>query len=258
MRAFPFLMLCIVLILPSPASAQGECDLGCQIERFFRVIFEGILQGSEPEGPESDPPADPVPRARECVSEADVCFQREGVFHHAVPGNPEEKILLPVPPGTYHRIRVSFDAMNGGPLEERGTRYIEQLIFWLAVRGDRQRYGFVRLRRTGPNYQLNVSHGVGTPFEKKIVHKTRLYFPFGTVYHWDYLYDAANRTLLLTVTDPSGKRVARVKGVPNVSRIVRPRGHDFHLNFGYGARPNENEYRSFGWKFSDLVVEVFQ
>ncbi|MDX1631664.1 MAG: hypothetical protein R3234_07375, partial [Thermoanaerobaculia bacterium] len=193
-----------------------------------------------------------------CSPAADICFERAGLFHRPVPGDPEEKMLLPVPPGEYRSIRVSFDAMNGGPLGYRGTRYVEQLMFWLAVRGDRQRYGFVRLRNIGPDYELNVSHGVGTRFEDKIVHRTGLFFPFGAVYHWDYLYDAENRSLILTVTDQAGNTVARVEGIPNVDRITRPEGWDFHLNFGYGKRPNDNEYRSLGWEFSNLVVEVYE
>lgn len=195
-----------------------------------------------------------------CV-DADICFERQGLFHHARRGDAHEPLELPIPPGQYRKIHLNVDILNAGPPNLRGSSYVEQLVFWLAVTNHYNLYGFVRLRNAGPGFELSNTHGVGVPFANKVKQTTGLHWPFGQTYNFDYVYDAENRRIALTVKNSSGNVVGSLQGTANVNRITMPSAsHEiFHLVFGYNeGRENKNEYISNGWQYRNLSVGIYR
>lgn len=195
-----------------------------------------------------------------CVN-ADICFERKGTFHTARSGDGHEALQLPIPPGQYSKLHLNVDILNAGPPNVRGGGYVEQLVFWLAVTNHYNLYGFVRLRNAGPGFELSNTHGVGVPYAGKTKQATGMSWPFGQTYNFDYVYDAGNRSVALTVRNAQGNVVASLQAPTNVSRVTMPSAaHEvFHLVFGYNeGRENKNEYVSYGWKYSNLAVGAYR
>lgn len=223
------------------------------VEPSTPIAQAGLLApGDEPDGGGSG--------ASACV-DSDFCFERKGVFHTARRGDADEDLRMPVPPGDYRKLHVNVDVFNGGPPNLRTGGYSEQLVFWLAVTNHYNLYGFVRLRNPGPGFELSNTHGVRIPFEGKLKQTTGMNWPFGKTYNFDYVYDAANRSITLTVRNAQGNVVSRIQSSTNVSRVTMPSAsHEtFHLVFGYNeGRHNKHEYSSYGWKYSNLSVGFYR
>jgi hypothetical protein len=178
------------------------------------------------------------------------CFDRLGVVHAPTPANPVRRFVIPVPSGTYRRIRLRLDVRHGGWSAARPDG--RHSLFWLVNTKNLNMYGNGDLYGPSASY-LDLQHGVGLVHEDKIHLVQPLVAQPGATYHLDYVYDVGARFVELVVTR-AGAQVARVRGVPNVSQIGVAAGDQILLDIGFdGSNPFEPP--TFGWTYSNLEVD---
>ena len=78
--------------------------------------------------------------------------------------------------------------------------------------------------------------------------------PFET-YHFDYTFDTLADRITLVVSH-RGEEVITITDRPNVNRIHIEPGERLAIALSFIAGPNPNEPPTFGWRYSNLRVQL--
>jgi hypothetical protein len=184
------------------------------------------------------------------------CHAQSGLVFAPAKGVANEKRMQwPVQTGNYSRLRVRLEvyfsgvnAINPGGLHQ---------FFWLALNGkNRDLYGFTSLGEGNQRLMLRAGIGLGPGDKSKILENVSL-VP-GSTYLLDYVYDAKQGQSVWSLTDKSsGALIARLLDVPNVNSIrVAKEGSYFEFVLSMDGK-NPVEPPSWGWRYSDVIFELF-
>ncbi len=202
-----------------------------------------------------EPPGAEPPPPEGCSIGAAYCFQQAGVVFVPTRREPVGFIDIPVPNGTYRRVRATLSFRHGGWYGP--APYAKHNVFWLVGEGGHfDLLGYVNLQ--GPNRNRMVwTHGIGRRADQKARLGTGAHLTPGQLYHLFYDYDAAGGVIHLRLTDAQGNEVFDISDEPNVSSVRVVQGRPYMVAFGNYEGHNPNEVPSFGWEHRDLVVEFF-
>jgi hypothetical protein len=200
------------------------------------------------------PGEDPSPGPGASCTPGVVCFEQSGVFHIPSANNPVHREVMTPPTGTYAVLRARLQVQLGNwfPGNPSGTHN----IFWLVRDRNRDMFGYVNLQGP-PRNQIFIRHGFNQSQGQKARITAGFAFQEGAIYNFDYIYDTAARLVELVVTDFAGTEVLRMQGAPNINGINFSSGQQILMDFGFPEGVNPNEPPTYGWVYSNLVVELF-
>lgn len=200
-------------------------------------------------------PPGQVPETPQCAPGAE-CFVRSGLFHKPTPNNPVARLSAPIPGGTYSKLRARLTVVVGNWASGRTEK--THNIFWL-VKDARNpdMFGYVNVKGPGSNSIFN-RHGFNQKQEHKAKMGGHLVLEPGKTYHFDYVFDTAAKSIVLTVKDAAGNTLVALHGKPNIGSIQLSSGGEVTADFGFPDGLNPNEPPTYGWEYRDWVVEVFK
>jgi hypothetical protein len=199
-------------------------------------------------------PPGTVPPAPTCSAGAVDCLRKDGVFFIPTLQEDYRRETFTPPPGSYSSLHFHVEVEHGAwPQPTSGLN----LMWWLANSGRHfNLYGFSGLKGPGSDSIL-FRHGIGMPAGDKPKFSTNFpTFP-GRTYVFDYVYDPANRVLDYKVLDTQGTVLYRATDRPNVNRVHIENGETITADFSNRLGINQAEPPSYGWKYKNLVIEVF-
>lgn len=249
------------LSLAGDAQAAVSCDHAFSA---FGVLsnaaagrFEVVVPGAAAEQEAAALAALPAPDV--ACSAGAACFDAPGLVHEPRPPgvwhDAVGRVAFPAPAGVAKRFRLSLDVALGDwyPAEPSG----KHLIYWFVVQKNIDMPGLLYFRGPGKD-EAFARHGVGLTHPNKI----KIIKPFAAQPDHTYRvvedYDMTTRAIRITVTDvESGAVEVTLTGQTNVdSYTVRP-GQKFLVDMGFYPGKVPTEVPSYGWRYSNVHVEVF-
>ncbi len=243
-------------LLGETAVADVRTAVSCNQQFFpFALVTDrqtGELMSLDPSGLGSSSISAPG-APFQCAPGA-VCFEEPGVFHVPTPAFPVFRKTVNPPAGNYSRLRALLTVTNGGWFSSRPSGVHN--IFWLVQNArNRDMFGYVNVK--GPNAnQIFIRHGFNLTQEQKPRADRSMAWAAGDTYHFEYIYDTAQNFIQLTVTDDAGNVKATLGGVPNINTISFNAGNTIDMDFGFVEGLNPNEPPTYGWGYTDLVLEL--
>ncbi len=222
----------------------------------IRDVETGEVRFVQPSARAADgfePPAasDPAPAA--CSDGADVCFTRQGTFFTPTVKDDYDRESFQLPPGSYSSLHFRVEVYNGGWFPPTSGL---NLCFWLAKAGRHfNLFGFAGLKGPSRNTIL-FRHGIGIPAGAKAKFEQGFASTPGKTYIFDYVYNPGAKMLDLKILDPAGHVLHEIKDRPNVSSIVINSGENITADFSNRLGINANEPPSYGWHYSNLLLEL--
>ncbi|MFN7963213.1 MAG: hypothetical protein U0002_18275 [Thermoanaerobaculia bacterium] len=201
-----------------------------------------------------DNPPPPPPPPNDCDPAAVACFQKTGVFYEPNPGETRRRESFQIASGSYSKTHMRVEVYHGGWLRPPSGLHS---LFWYALGGRHYRLiGFAGALGPGKD-QLLFRHGINLPAGDKPKFTPSFNFVPGTTYVLDYVWNPAGRTLSFKVMDTSGNVLIEITDRPNANRMNIEQGEDLTLDFSSELGANPNEPPTYGWRYQNLLVEVF-
>ncbi|HET9767430.1 MAG TPA: hypothetical protein VFS60_11325 [Thermoanaerobaculia bacterium] len=247
----------------SEATAAISCDSAFSA---FAVLADGDGETTRTIAAEKAAPALAVraflPLANKALacSAGATCFDAEGVVHEPGPPPgpplPVGRVVFPAPAGTARRLVLSMDVKVGPwfPQETSG----KHLIYWFVVNKNPDMPGLLYFRGPGKN-EAFARHGMQVPHARKIKVIKKWAAEVGRTYHIVNDYDMAGNRYTVTISDAqTGEVQVVLTSRPNVSSYVVKAGSKFLIDMGFYPGKVPTEVPSYGWRYSNVHVEVFR
>lgn len=201
--------------------------------------------------PGEEPPTPPPPTCGVGVE----CLTRNGVFFTPRHGDEYRRVTMNLPAASYKRIRMRLDIFVSGWTNPSSGLH---LAWWLANSGRHfNLYGFSGWK--GPNRNANLfRHGIGIEASQKPKFEPGFNFQPGRTYSVDYDYNPAARYLSYKILDQSGNVLQEIVDVPNVNMVHIEQGETITADFSNVLGANPIEPPSYGWRYQNLIIEVFE
>lgn len=190
-------------------------------------------------------------------SKASLVFERQGAVHEAVVGN--EKLKLPVPvPGALKLDKLVWDAdVTAGPWNSKLPACAHNIAFF--HRGKFRSNTFSNLNAFGPsrNWMKN-NQNIDQPAGQNT--NARIYFTWvrGTLYHIQYIFDAVAKMVHIT-SSVNGIVVGKIDMRATAeNHILTVPSTGLMLEMGNLRGQVGCEVPSYGWKWANLRLEMFQ
>ncbi len=197
----------------------------------------------------------PPPPPGDCDASATFCFQRAGIFYSPNRSETVRRESFAIPPGSYAKTRMRVKVFHGGWLSPPSGLHS---LFWYALGGRHFRLiGFAGALGPGKD-QVLFRHGMNLEAGVKPKFTPAFAWVPGLTYTMDYLWDPSTRTVDFKILDSAGNVLERITDRANVNRMNVEAGEDLTLDFSTQQGQNPNEPSTFGWNYSDLIVEVWQ
>jgi hypothetical protein len=245
-------------VLGAVELSDARATVSCTREFFAYALLTDSATGEvavvEPSG--NGESSLTVPGAEpECPVGA-TCFTAKGVVHKPTPSKPVGRLAFVAPAGAFTRLRLSLDVTVGAwyPQDADG----KHLIFWFVINKNQDMPGMLYFR--GPAaYTAMARHGIALKHASKI----KIVKPFqaipGRTYRVVNDYDMGNGKYTVTITDlASGELKQTLEGTPNATKVTLKSGDRFLLDMGFPEGAVPDEVPSFGWTYSDVVVEAYK
>jgi hypothetical protein len=192
----------------------------------------------------------------QCAAGA-TCFTARGLVHRPTPATPVGRVSFDPPDGISSRLRLTMDVTVGDwyPLDPDGRH----LIYWFVINRNFNMPGMLFFRGPGATGDIALArHGIGL----RHVDKLRIQQPFqalpGRTYRVVNDYDMGRGVNTITITDLSTNQAAAVlQGAPNVRQVTLAAGDKFLLDMGFVEGATPDEVPSYGWSYSNILLEVF-
>ncbi len=190
-------------------------------------------------------------------AKASLVFERQGAVHEAVVG--KEKLKLPVPvPSVLKLDKLVWDAdVTAGPWNDKKPACAHNIAFF--HRGKFRSNTFSNLNAFGPsrnwmknNQNIDQPAGFNT--------NARIYFTWvrGTVYHIQYIFDAVAKVVHIT-SSINGIVVGKLDMKATAeNHILTVPSTGLMLELGNLRGQVGCEVPSYGWKWANLRLEMFQ
>ncbi|MFL6236671.1 MAG: hypothetical protein ACJ76N_26315 [Thermoanaerobaculia bacterium] len=205
----------------------------------------------------------PEPSAEALVAKEDVpcpagalCFDAPGLVHTPTPDVPVGRVSFPAPAGTAKRFRLTIDVTVADwyPDDPSG----KHLIYWFVIDKNIDMPGLLYFLGPSKN-EAFARHGIGLKHPQKIKVMKPFTAQTGHTYHVDNDYDMAHGKYTVTITDTETGQVAVVlKSRPNVKSYLTKTGRDILVDMGFYPGLVDGEVPSYGWKYSNVHVEVYK
>ena len=245
-------------VLAGNVLTDARASVSCSREFFAYALLTDSATGEvavvEPSG--SGESALTVPGAEpECPVNA-TCFKAAGVVHRPTAATPVGRLAFAAPAGTFNRLRLTLDVTVGAwyPQDPDG----KHLVYWFVINRNQDMPGMLYFR--GPEaYTALARHGIGIKHEAKI----KIVKPFqaipGRTYRIVNDYDMGRGKYTVTITDvASGELKQTLDGTPNTAKVTLKSGDRFLIDMGFPEGAVPDEVPSFGWSYSDVVVEAYK
>ena len=245
-------------VLAGNTLTDARATVSCTREFFAYALMADSATGEvavvEPSG--SGESSLSVPGAEpECPVNA-TCFTSRGVVHRPTPSAPVARLAFNAPAGVTRRLKLTLDVTVGSwyPQDPDG----KHLIYWFVVNRNQEMPGMLYFR--GPDaYTAMARHGIGIKHAQKI----KIVKPFqgipGRTYRVVNDYDMGGGKYTVTITDlASGEVKTVLNGVPNVPQMTLKTGDRFLIDMGFPEGAIPDEVPTFGWTYSDVLVEVYK
>ncbi len=179
-----------------------------------------------------------------------VCYDFPGIVHTSTSANPDHAVRLNPPPGTYKKVAVHLEVqINGFSAPSDGGHG----MLYMVLDKNKDMFGYIFLQ--GPNAnRVVLRHGFGqtTGAKAKLI---QAFTPVnGATYALDYVYDAAGRSLVMTLKK-GGQEVVRFADAPNIHSIGIGASQQIILGLSNPGKVS-NEPASIGWVYKNLHVEL--
>jgi hypothetical protein len=183
------------------------------------------------------------------------CFDAEGLVHEPATAKPVGRIVFPAPAGVASRFVTSLDVTVGPwyPQEESG----KHLIYWFVVDRNFDMPGLLYFRGPG-KYEAFARHGVGLTHPQKIKVIKKWKAEVGHTYHVVNDYDMAAKRYTVTITDVADGKSITLSSRPNVLAYTVKAGAKFIVDMGFPPGKVPTEVPSYGWRYSNLRVEMYR
>lgn len=245
-------------VLAGSVLTDARATVTCTREFFAYALMTDSASGEvavvEPSA--SGESALTVPGAEpECPLNA-TCFTSKGVVHRPTSPAPVGRLSYAAPAGTFTRLRLQLDVTVG--LWYSGDPDGKHLVYWFVINKNQDMPGMLYFR--GPDaYTAMARHGIGLKHASKI----KIVKPFqaipGRTYRVVNDYDMGKGNYTVTITDlATGELKQTLEGTPNVTKVTLKTGDRFLLDMGFPEGAIPDEVPSFGWTYSDVVVEVYK
>jgi hypothetical protein len=245
-------------VLGAVVLSDARATVSCTRDFFAYALLTDSATGEvavvEPSG--SGESSLSVPGAEpECPVNA-TCFKASGVVHRPTTTTPVGRLTFAAPAGAFTRLRLTLDVTVGAwyPKDPDG----KHLIFWFVINRNQDMPGMLYFR--GPAaYTALARHGIATKHADKI----KIVKPFqaipGRTYRVVNDYDMGKGKYTVTITDlASGQLMQTLEGNPNVTKVTLKAGDRFLLDMGFPEGAIPDEVPTFGWTYSDVVVEAYK
>ena len=238
---------------------ETQAALSCEQAFYtYAVVADGDTGRLDVVSPVETSEAPALAGAAAACPTGAICFDAPGVVHIPAPppGMPVGRVSFPAPTVTAKRFRLSIDVTLADwyPLQPSG----KHLIYWFVIQKNIDMPGLLYF--LGPDkYEAFARHGMGLkhPQKKKIIDPFRAVV--GHTYHVDNDYDMAAGTYTVTVTDTTtGQPGIVLDGRPNVRSYTIKPGLNFLIDMGFFPGHVEGEVPTYGWKYANVHVEVYQ
>jgi hypothetical protein len=185
-----------------------------------------------------------------------VCFAAPGLVHMPTVATPVGRVAFLPPAGTARRLKLTMDVTIGPWFPQENTG--KHLIYWFVMSKNIDMPGLLYFRGPGKN-QAFARHGIGLTHPQKI----KIIRPFeakvGRTYRVENDYDMAGGLYTVKITDvATGKLEVSLRGKPNVASYNVKAGTKILVDMGFPLGKVETEVPSYGWKYSDVQVEVYR
>lgn len=195
-------------------------------------------------------------RYEKSESKATVTFTQPGQYHSATKENPKKILRIPIPQNMRaSRLIAEFD-VTAGPWNPR-LRSGSHGLMWLN-RGRHRSNTVANVNALGPNKSLvKINQNLDLPPKDVTVAKGALAFQQGGKYHARVVYDAAAKSVALTVSRDGNVLKTLVFPATAKGRVIELHPNGLFADFGHYNNQHLPEVSSLGWKYSDFKIEIF-
>ena len=183
------------------------------------------------------------------------CYFLPGLVFAPVKPNNQKDIKFNVNAGSYDRVHFSMDVFYSGS----NSRYPSGLhqFFWMAINGKNpDMIGFGSTNKG--NKELMLRTGIGVPHAGKSKITKAFSLTPGTTYTIDYLYDTRAKDVVWNIIDKAtGNLVVSLFDTPNVNHINLANNGFIQVDLSMSGGNLPDEPPSWGWKYYDLLFEIF-
>lgn len=174
--------------------------------------------------------------------------------HTSTKAAPTKALVMTPPADTYRSLTGHVEVRVSGwnKTNLRGAHG----VLYLIINKNKLLLGNIFLRGPEKN-NVTLRHGVCPGGCNKAKVEKGIAVDLNTTYAFDYVYDAANRTIDMRMTH-NGELVAQIKDKSNVNRIQIKPGDKVVIGL---SNPDVNSFEepaSLGWTYSNLRVEFFR
>ncbi|HVR94989.1 MAG TPA: hypothetical protein VMW27_00125 [Thermoanaerobaculia bacterium] len=196
------------------------------------------------------------PGEAQCAAGA-TCFTARGLVHRPTTASPVGRVTFDAPVRATTRLRLTMDVAVGDwyAADPDG----KHLIYWFVINRNFDMPGMLYFRGPGAIGDVALArHGIGL----RHVDKLRIQQPFqalpGHTYRIVNDYDMGRGLNTITITDLATNQVAALlQGTPNVRQVTLLPGDKFLLDMGFIEGRTPDEVPSYGWGYSNILLEVF-
>lgn len=234
-----------------PVSVRASCDqpfYALAVEKDPRTSRISVIA-----------PADAYVAAAAALatSKASLVFERQGAVHAAVKGN--EKLKLPVPVPAAQRLdKLVWDLdITAGPWSDRLPHCAHNIAFF--HRGRFRSNTFSNLNAFGPNRNwMKNNQNIDQPAGFNTNATVKFNWVRGTIYHIRYEFDAVNKLVHIT-NSLNGVVVSKIDMRATAeNHILTVPTTGLMLEMGNLRNQVGCEVPSYGWKWANLRLEMFQ
>jgi hypothetical protein len=180
-----------------------------------------------------------------------VCYDFAGVVHVPTTSKPDRAIILSPPSGTYNRVKVHMEVQING---WNPTVTAAHGLLYMVRDKNKDMFASAFLKGPGAN-QLALRYGFNLSAKEKPKLTTGFAPVLGQTYAFDYLWDPAGQSLVLTMSTLGGQELARITSKPNVDKVQI--GQNQKIVIGLSNPGTEaSEPASIGFIYKNLHVEL--
>jgi hypothetical protein len=247
-------------VLGETATPSARAEVDCDKEFYPYSLILNWLTGETtfltPSGggdSELVPPGQ-TPKTAGCSAGSAHCFRRDGVFFIPTIKEDYRRETFNLPPGSYSSLHLRLEVTPAGWAAPTSGL---NLMWWLANTGRHYNlYGFSGIKGPGSNSIL-FRHGIGMEAGDKPKFSSPFAASQGQTYVFDFVYNPAEKFLDYKVLDKAGNVLYRVTAKPNVNRVHIENNENITADFSHRLGVNPAEPPSYGWKYANLLIEVF-
>lgn len=183
------------------------------------------------------------------------CYFQPGLVFAPQRGNNQKRLQFNVKAGQYKKAHLRMDVFYAGP-NSRNPGGLQQ-FFWMAINAKNiDLLAFTATKDRNDTLMLRAGIGL-LPGDKSKIERP-FSFRIGETYTHDYVYDCERDEIVWNIFEQaSGKLVMSVFDKPNVRNINY--GSDGNMTVDLSmSGVNEKEPPSWGWKYSNVLFEIFK